>query len=171
MCTTNTTMKVLALSFFMLILSGCEPVGDRAAVYININTVLSYSLVAEQEGKHLNEVMDVLKKGAISAEDNYKGMEREKAEKAKLSDLQILSKLWFVEQEKARTSTLQSLRSEAEKFAKDNDYRLILDYSSIIYADPKRDVTGEFMKTLKNIHITYPSLPEISAVDKRGEKK
>lgn len=135
---------------------------SESVFFVNIDRVICESPLGAQEKAHLTEVRTALLAGAELAEKNYEKMSTKKQSCARQADEQLIGKQWIVEQKAARSAVISAVLSVADSLRQQNGYGLIVSSSVVITATPDRDVSGVLVEALKDVQVTFSSVPQVN---------
>ena len=130
--------------------------------YININTVVTKSSLAEQQKSHLDNVKKALDNVISDAQKNYKSMSKEQAAKSKASDDQLINMQWQIEQRNSMQIIINEIKKAASEVGKEKGYSMILDEGNMMYGDAKNDISEDVITKLKDVKVTFSPLPTFS---------
>lgn len=146
-------------------LVGCN--GDtkmkgKDVTFVNINKVLSESVIQEQEQERNNLIKNILDKAQKDASKAYAEMTPEQQAKSKTSDAIILNRQLILEKRHSRNVSLQVITKAIEDYRKNNGISVVLNSDSVIAIDPAKDISSDIIKLLKDEKVSYGDLPKIT---------
>ncbi|MEA1062952.1 OmpH family outer membrane protein [Erwinia sp. HR93] len=158
----------LLTAFFIFsltaITAGCDNKGAQKSevVYIDVAKAIIDSPLATQEKARLDQVRKILINAGDDAAKNYKGMDKNKAEQARVADTEVLNRQWVLEQRATRGIVLKKLESAINDLRQKKKYAIIINRNAVLSAADGSDVTDEVVTLLKDTKLNFGKLPEIS---------
>lgn len=154
---------VLACSFvFALLLAGCEQKETQTVKFINPESVIRDSGLAEQLKVRLKAVDERLQQGLKLAQENGAKLPEEKRHSALLADQQLLNLEWQRFQNQANGVALKAITEAAENYRQAHKLLAVLPTQSALASAPEADISKDLAKQLEGKKLEFGELPKIS---------
>lgn len=155
-------ISVLACSLALAsLLAGCEQKETQTVKFINTDSVMQDSGLAEQLKARLKAVDEKLQQGLKLAQENGAKLPEEKRRTALLADRQLLNLEWQHEQRQANSVALKAITEAAETYRQAHQLLAILPTQSALASASAADISKDLAKQLEGKKLEFGELPKI----------